>query len=152
MFAIDADTRNWPWENKLTVYWRALSLYGLLPWPPPPSGFLWSFSPKARASSSPAIAGDFIYMDSGTRLFSVDIRSQEERWEFEAGGTLSSSPAVIDNTLYIGSEDSRLYALDVESGEKLWDFATGGMITSSPAVADGTVYVGSHDGNLYAIQ
>ena len=63
-----------------------------------------------------------------------------------------SSPALVDTTIYVGSEDGCLYALDAETGEKLWDIITQGKITSSPAVTDGAVYIGSHDGNLYAVE
>jgi len=94
---------------------------------------------------------DVLYISSGSRLVSIDIQSQEERWAFEAGSTISSSPAVLDTSIYVASEEGCLYALDIATGEKLWDVFIGGRITSSPAVADGTVYIGSHNGNLYAV-
>ena len=70
---------------------------------------------------------------------------------FISGQRVSSSPALVNATLYVGSEDGRLYAVDAATGEKLWDFLTGDKITSSPAMAEGTVYISSHDGCLYAI-
>ncbi|HEY91797.1 MAG TPA: PQQ-binding-like beta-propeller repeat protein, partial [Dehalococcoidia bacterium] len=73
-------------------------------------------------------------------------------WTFVAGGYLRSSPALGDNILYIGSEDSNLYAVDATDGKKLWDFRTGDKITSSPALIDGVLYIGSHDGKVYAIE
>jgi len=71
---------------------------------------------------------------------------------FQSGATISSSPALADNTIYIGSDDGKLYALDADNGAMLWEFQTGDKIISSPAVADGVVYVGSYDGTLYAIE
>lgn len=34
------------------------------------------------------------------------------QWEFETGGSVRSSPTVVDGDVYIGSDDSKLYALD----------------------------------------
>ena len=98
------------------------------------------------------VVNDTLYIGSDNKLLAIDLQSHQKRWEFEAEGAIKSSPAVVDTTVYVGSEDGRLYAVDAATGKKLWDFLTGGEITSSPAVADGTVYIGSHDGNLYAIK
>jgi outer membrane protein assembly factor BamB len=65
--------------------------------------------------------------------------------------SVSSSPAVVDGVVYVGSDDFNLYALDSATGGERWRFRTGGKVTSSPAVVDGVVYVGSWDNNLYAI-
>jgi outer membrane protein assembly factor BamB len=68
----------------------------------------------------------------------------------------SSSPAVADGVVYIGSRDDHLYAFPVgcandgASCAPVWKAATGGVIESSPAVINGVVYVGSADGKLYA--
>ena len=64
----------------------------------------------------------------------------------------SSSPAVANGVVYVGSSDGNVYALDASSGAKLWSYATGASIEfSSPAVANGVVYVGSVDKNVYAL-
>jgi outer membrane protein assembly factor BamB len=77
-------------------------------------------------------------------------------WRFETGGDVSSSPAVIEDLLYVTSEvDSTaaepkyVYALDASTGEERWHFqADDGIHTSGvyssiapPAVAGGLVYV-----------
>jgi outer membrane protein assembly factor BamB len=152
LYGVDVKARNWPLEIRLRPYWSALYMRGGAPRPAPPSGYLWSLSMDSPKSSSPAVLDENLYIGSGSKLFSIDTGSQEERWVFETGDTISSSPAVADTGVYVGSEDGCLYALDTITGEKLWDYRTGGKITSSPAVADGTVYIGSHDGNLYAIK
>ncbi len=74
------------------------------------------------------------------------------KWSFSTDGPIQfSSPAVVDGTVYIGSNDGNLYALDAETGTKRWDFKTGSFIWSSPTVVNGMVYFGSNDGNLYAL-
>ena len=77
-----------------------------------------------------------------------------------ASGTISSSPAVANNIVYVGTTGGTLDAFDATgttncSGSPkvctpLWTAATGGSILSSPTVANSTVYVGSTDGKLYA--
>lgn len=74
-----------------------------------------------------------------------------ERWAFETGERVYSSPTVVDGTVYVGSHDNNVYALDAETGDKKWLFKTEGCVMSSPAVVDGTVYFGSFDNHVYAL-
>ncbi len=62
----------------------------------------------------------------------------------------TSSAAVANGIVYVGSTDNHLYAFDAKTGAPVWQAATGSFIMSSPAVADGVVYVGSNDGWIYA--
>ena len=62
----------------------------------------------------------------------------------------TSSAAVANGIVYVGSTDNHLYAFDAKTGTPVWQAATGAPIMSSPAVADGVVYVGSNDGQVYA--
>ncbi len=73
------------------------------------------------------------------------------QWSVETGGSVNSSPAVADGTVYVGSRDNTVYALDAETGQERWSFETDSSVDSSPAVADGTVYVGSRDNTVYAL-
>lgn len=77
------------------------------------------------------------------------------KWSYRTGGYITSSPAVVNGIVYVGSEDGSLYALDAASGRKQWSYRTesslGGFLKSSPAVVKGVVYVGSFDYSLYAL-
>jgi eukaryotic-like serine/threonine-protein kinase len=74
-----------------------------------------------------------------------------QKWTFETRGPVYSSPAVVNGTVYFGSNDHNLYALDASSGQKLWSFQAGSRVESSPTVVNGVVYFGSNDHNLYAL-
>ena len=86
-----------------------------------------------------------VYGAAGTPKFA------RVKWQFQTKGQVLSSPAIADDTLYVGSGDHLLYALNLNSGLKKWSFKTDGRITSSPAVSEGVVYFGSYDGNFYAV-
>ena len=73
------------------------------------------------------------------------------KWKFHTGGPVSSSPAVADGMVYVGSADGNLYALDRSTGALRWKFATKSRVVSSPAVANGMVFFGSYDGTFYAV-
>lgn len=71
----------------------------------------------------------------------------------------SSSPTVVDGTVYIGANertssldpDGSLYAVDAATGEREWRFEDPAAVDASPTVLDGRVYFTSNDGVLYAL-
>ena len=73
------------------------------------------------------------------------------RWRFQTGRSISSSPAVAGDTVYVGSQDGGLYAIQTDAPKMRWRFRTGDAVFSSPVVDSGVVYFGSSDHNVYAI-
>lgn len=136
----------------------------------------WKFATRGPISSSPALHDGLVYISSlDGNIYGVDAATGDEKWKFATRGerrftapgihgamprtermpdpfdVFTSSPAVANNTVYIGSGDQNVYALDAATGGLRWSFATGDVVHASPAVVDGTVYIGSWDRNLYAI-
>lgn len=75
------------------------------------------------------------------------------KWTFEAGGGMFSSPAVVDDTVYVRSANENsgtVYALSAAAGIEQWTFETEGTVWSSPTVVDDTVYFVSSD-RVYAL-
>ena len=72
-------------------------------------------------------------------------------WHYTAGGSVYSSPCVVDEIVYVGSDDNNVYALNATSGEKLWNYTADDGVSSSPCIVDGVVYIGSDDDNVYAL-
>ena len=64
------------------------------------------------------------------------------RWTFQAGGRISSKPAIDGNgTIYFAVENARLlYAVD-SSGQLKWTMSISGLRGGSPAIIDGKVIV-----------
>ena len=82
--------------------------------------------------------------------YALDAATGAKLWSYPTGASVNtSSPAVANGVVYVGSEDRSVYALNASTGAKLWSYPTRGWVRSSPAVANGAVYVGSDDGKLY---
>ena len=50
-------------------------------------------------------------------MYALDAADGSVRWRFQTADDVSSSPAVVDGVVYIGSGDSYLYALDASGPE-----------------------------------
>ena len=72
-------------------------------------------------------------------------------WSYQTDNFITSSPAINEGKVYVGSWDKKLYCFDMMNGEELWNFTTNGKITSSPGVNDGKVYFGSQDSIFYCL-
>ena len=84
-------------------------------------------------------------------LSPTTVSGIDRDWAYATAGLVTSSPAVVNGVVYVGSTDSQVHAIDAATGRLDWVFATGGTVQSSPAVANGVVYVGSDDDNVYAL-
>jgi outer membrane protein assembly factor BamB len=64
-----------------------------------------------------------------------------------------SSPTLVDDHLYVGTEAGRLAALDCRRGDRVWDdpLAADSSIQASVAVAGDGVYVPEHDGRVWGV-
>lgn len=103
-------------------------------------------------------------------------RLERVAWSTCTGGTVRSSAAVVDGTVYIGSGGGHLYAFDLETGAMRWRYPgavhAGGSsptgsaaraapvppgaaavppVTSSPAVAAGLVVAVDREGTVHAV-
>ena len=84
-------------------------------------------------------------------VYALDGASGDTVWEFPVGNEVVSTPAVDEDTVYIGASDENLYALDVDSGEPVWTYEASDMVWSSPALAFDMVYVADWDGEIHAV-
>ena len=72
------------------------------------------------------------------------------KWKFNAGGSIKSSPVVVDDVVYFGADDG-FYAIDSVSGTQKWKISISEGVQSSPCIVDGIVYFGGLDKKLYAV-
>jgi outer membrane protein assembly factor BamB len=119
---------------------------------------------KGIVRCAPAVAGGRVYisvavvtpMDGTVKAYSA--RTGRLQWKAGLADYATSSPAVANGLVYVGSFDHRLYALSAKSGAEVWTSGwqyEGGFfdrgISSSPAIAGGRIYIGVRDGRIYAL-
>lgn len=115
------------------------------------------------AETTPIKVGDSLYMCSAlNRIISLDARTGEERWNYDAGETADYVPytagcrgvtyyAVPDATpgaacatrILEGTLDMRIIAVDAETGEPCEDFGDNGQVDLKPTLWDGDFIPGS---------
>lgn len=83
-------------------------------------------------------------------VFAISRSDGTIKWRHETAHDFRSSPAVVDDRVYIGGGD-RLLSLSRADGDPQWDVQFDDYVDSSPAVAEGRAYIGSADGHLYCI-
>lgn len=101
---------------------------------------------------------------SGDTILSPSNAPQLTRlWSFKTGDAVAPSPAIVGNTVYVGSWDGYEYALDANTGALKWKTYLGKTtppagcyppyagVTSGAAVQNGVVYVGGGDAYWYAL-
>lgn len=108
---------------------------------------------KAYVFSSPAVAGDVVYLGllNGT-LEARDLNTGELLWEFQTEASRQNRSWVLtaerkfNQPMIFASQwrEAATSALDLQS--------TVGSFFSSPLVVNGVVYAGSTDGYLYALE
>jgi outer membrane protein assembly factor BamB len=176
MFAFEATTGNLRWSATLDgrvrctpSVWHgavyvgddAAKVYGLNE---ATGALLWAsraarVDARAVVRSSPAVGHGRVFVDTGEttpmdgHAVAFDATTGAPIWRMHLADYATSSPALANGVLYLGSYDTRLYAFGVVHGSELWNSGWGNLtrgITSSPAVSGAKVYVGVRDGSLYA--
>jgi outer membrane protein assembly factor BamB len=114
---------------------------------------VWSATLGGRIQASPAVAGGTAYVRSddnklnalnagtGAPVWTASIGPTPQPGEPSFGTPTSSSPAVADGMVYVGSFDGKLYALNATTGATVWTASDGGGVQSTATVLDGVVYV-----------
>lgn len=114
---------------------------------------LGDFSLKKKYPSFLFIQNSLLYIngegeDGG--IFCYNLKKGKLDWQKELGSS-RSSPVVIGDKIFLGTESGKLYALKKNEGEPIWQFKKEGKILSSPAYSEGLLFLGLNDGFFYAL-
>ena len=72
----------------------------------------WRLATERPVWSSPAVAGDMVYVGDGSgTVYAVDRATGRERWRHKAGRRIFSSPVIANGVLYVGNDDGGVYAI-----------------------------------------
>jgi outer membrane protein assembly factor BamB len=101
---------------------------------------------------SQIVAEDTLYVGtSDGKLYALDAVKGDERWEFDTGGKIWTSPAVKDNVIYISNYGHKFFALSRIDGSLIWEIELPAAAASSPLVAGDDVFLGTFDNQLCAV-
>ena len=76
----------------------------------------------------------------------------ELQWQFAVkGGSFESTPAIMENRVFIADLDGAIYGLDLRTGKQVWRHPTDSSFLAPAACRDGRVYVGDMDGTFYCL-
>ncbi len=138
------------YENQLLLASHDSFLYCLSP----DGQEVWKFQTNDRVNCSPAVADHFTFLagcDEHLRV--IDVKTGQEYKDVELGAFLIASPAIVDDTLYVGTHTGEVVAMNWRTGEFVWRYASDRDMPfhASAAVTEDLVVVGSHDKRLHAI-
>lgn len=96
---------------------------------------IWKVKLDSGIYSTPAIDDSRIFVTTRNKTtVALELATGHEIWAYPIGG--STSPAVADGVVFIGSDDGGVYAIDAEKGgDPLWLFASGSSGVGAPVVA-----------------
>jgi serine/threonine protein kinase/outer membrane protein assembly factor BamB len=127
-------------------------------------GIAWVYETQERLNSAPVITDGHVFVGSDAQnLHVIDVETGDGRRIYESDFSphenhISSSPAVIDDTVYVAFGDSlqsqrggEIVAIDTNSFETRWTFETDSTFSTSPVPAGSTVYVGGQGEGFYAL-
>ena len=60
-------------------------------------------------------------------------------WKFKTGGIVYSTPLIVNDTVFIGSEDSVFYAIDFNNGSEIWHYKARNKILSTAAYSNNVI-------------
>ena len=99
------------------------------------------------------LANDRVYAaNTRGQILVLDAGSGSELARFDTGHALSTTPAVADGIIAVGTLDGRLLVLDEASGEERFAVRLSSEVIAPPVVAEGLVFVRSHDGRISAVR
>lgn len=174
VYALDRHTgrQEWTFDTIEGGFWRpALAVTEEVVSASAPDGRLYALDAASGTEqwhvelstpgTEPTVVDDTIYLGTRELVSALDAHDGSEKWRFEVSmaeevkealpDVLVPSPALVDETVYVGGPDGTVYALAAETGEPHWQFETDSPVLTAPTVADDTVYVGCLEDYVYAI-
>jgi outer membrane protein assembly factor BamB/tetratricopeptide (TPR) repeat protein len=130
---------------------------------------IWKYKTDGSAISSPVVSQGLVYFGSSDgKVYCLDLqgkvaseestgRAASKVWEFKTDGPVTSTPAIADQVVYVGSQDGCLYALSATEGKLLWKYKVGtepqtgkqAQILAGIVVADKHIIFPATDRKIY---
>jgi outer membrane protein assembly factor BamB len=81
---------------------------------------IWEFRPNGAVQGSPAVAGDLVYFGTNVKngtVYCLNKDTGQLKWEYRVWPEqyIISSPSIVDDRMYIASDNGRLYCFGGET-------------------------------------
>src|SRR3954468_15786912 len=116
------------------------------------------------AASAPGAAGASVYfvVNRGgyggiagagpAKVVAMNRRTGRIRWAKRLSSASESSPLVVRERVFLGSQDGTVYALSAKSGRIVWRYRAGGPVKGGLAYARGRLFFGDYGGSVTALR
>jgi len=109
----------------------------------------------SKALSAADVAYDWTMFRGDPHQTGVARSALPERlvrlWSHQADAGVSSTAAVVDQTVYVGTDDGRLLALELETGKPRWTYTAREAVISGICVNEGRAFFGDGSGMFHAV-
>jgi outer membrane protein assembly factor BamB len=103
---------------------------------------------QGATDSWPMFRNDETHTAYSTSSVGVDLG---EVWNLSTWGKIRSSPAVVNDTVFVGCLGGFVYAWNPSQSSPDWIHLLPNATYSSPAIVENVLYIGSDDGYVYAL-
>lgn len=116
---------------------------------------IFRFKAEFGFYSTPLIHENAVFASSlDKNLYCINLDTFEEKWRWHSGARIFASPALIENTIYIGSNSGHLTQLDPETGEEYSFLTLSERITNRPVYNPSTrrFFVPTFANEIYCVE
>ncbi|HEY3411847.1 MAG TPA: PQQ-binding-like beta-propeller repeat protein [Armatimonadota bacterium] len=161
LLAIDLSTGKLKWRYNVSDKARTIMTHTAKVQPLPTAGA--NTEALAWVDSTPCVSGNMVYVMSRDGALHALTTAGVLKWRLRTGGLDTSSPTIVNGTIYVGSgyPNKDFWAVDAVSGVVKWRTNSGladpllkrpgQYVYSSQAFADGIVYASANDGGFYGL-
>jgi outer membrane protein assembly factor BamB len=136
--------------------------YATMAYDPQTGDELWRFTHGGmNASARPLLGFGKLFLtsgDGGMALVAIkpegkgDITKTNLDWKLNKGVPSRSSLLLIDDLLYMVSNNGIGTCVDAKTGNQVWSKRLGGNYCASPIYADGRIYFASQEGQIHVVE
>jgi outer membrane protein assembly factor BamB len=115
----------------------------------------WSAAPRPVYDGR---LGFFVTGHGQTELIAVrldghgDVTDSHLAWKVDSMVPKTASPILVDELLYMASDDGLVTCLEASTGKQIWRSRIGGTFAASPIYGDGRIYFFSQQGKTTVIK
>lgn len=113
---------------------------------------IWRIQEKADIGAGSTVAGGLaIITTTAGEVKALSLKNGQERWVFNAGAKIYSTPATDGKRVIAASADGMVRALDLKTGRVLWSHDAQQPVVASPVISGRNVFITGSSGRCDAL-